>query len=39
MDKNKLLVGLFSALSVISLGITLISATHAHWFPPGGGVP
>jgi len=39
MDKNRFWVALISALSVISLGITLISATQAHWYPPGGGVP
>ncbi len=39
MDKSRFWLGIISALSVISLGITLISATHAHWFPPGGGMP
>jgi len=39
MDKSRIWVVLVSTLSVISLGITLISATHAHWFPPGGGCP
>jgi len=37
MDKYRFWVALISALSVISLGITLISATQAYW--PGGGVP
>jgi len=39
MDKNRFLIVIMSALSVITLGITLISSSHAHWFPPGGGSP
>jgi len=39
MDKTRFWVALISALSVISLGITLISSSHANWFPPGGGCP
>ncbi|MHA1191872.1 MAG: hypothetical protein ACTSP9_06200 [Promethearchaeota archaeon] len=39
MNKNRIFVVLMSALSVVSLGITLISSSHAHWFPPGGGSP
>jgi len=39
MDKNRFFVMIMLALSVISLGITLNSASYASAFIPGGGVP